>query len=132
MPVVREQHTRQPGPYEHPVSPRRIWHSCSQCIDIHFDLSNHKDVLSFPAKYSLDTPWVDYTVYTVLQIGSWQKRSVCVLAGVRRCWDVGRELLPAPGFPARMPERMWHHGRRTVMVAGEMPAAGLVGEKGSC
>lgn len=114
------------------MSPRQIWHSCLHCIDIHFDLLNHKDVLSFLAKYSLDTPWVDYTVYTVLQIGSWQKRSVCVLAGVRRCWDEDRELLPAPSFPARTPERMWHEGRRTVMVAGEMPAAGLEGDKGSC
>lgn len=47
---------------QHPVSRRQLWRSYSSSrrgIDIHFDLSNHKDVLSFPAKYSLDTLWVD-------------------------------------------------------------------------
>lgn len=79
--------------------------SCRQGIDIRFDLSNHKDVLSFPAKYSLDTPWVDYTVYTVAANTELaEEKRVCVLAGVRRWWDESKEVLPAPGFPPGMPK----------------------------
>ena len=78
-------------------------------IDICFDLSNHKDVLSFPAKYSLDTLWVDYTVYTVpANMELAEEKRVCVLAGVRQWWDASEELLPAPSFPPGTPKRMWH------------------------
>lgn len=83
--------------------------SSRQGIDIHFDLSNHKDVLSFPAEYSLDTLWVDYTVYTVAANTELaEEKRVCVLAGVRWWWDKSEEMLPAPGFPPWMPKRMRH------------------------
>jgi len=83
--------------------------SSRRSIDIRFDLSNHKDVLSFPAEYSPDALWVDYIVYTAAaNMELAKEKRVCVLAGARRWWDEKGELLPAPGFPPGMPKRMRH------------------------
>lgn len=41
---------------------------------------SYKDVLSFPAQYSLDTLWVDYTVYTAAANTELpEEKLVCVL-----------------------------------------------------
>lgn len=86
--------------------------SSRQGIDIRFDLSNHKDVLSFPAKYSLGTLWVDYTVYTVsANMELAEEKRVFVLAGVQQWWDRSEKLLPVPGFPPRRPKQMQHTKR---------------------
>lgn len=77
--------------------------SSRQRTDIRFDLSNHKDVLSFSAENSLDSPWVDSTVYTAAantdlarekRVCAWDQPSVC--AWVRQ-WNEHREHCQCQG-----------------------------------